>query len=596
MGKVGFSIFGRPVKHEFKSNGLFTDLNIDEQTYLSLPGRGELKQGDNLTLVFRENIGNNEVIKIFSYDYAVSFNNRSGGFVGSGIVFNGIPTPKLLFSAYKAIHQEALKLLNAEKKFKEERPSFNAIDLINPATEGLVGNSINSKNINLKVGSSLGVRIDGPVQNHLMSVVQGFMFNPNFRTIEKLYVSSNQQLLVDCIGNDKIYGIQQLLDFSDHFKSQYESIGKLKKEREDLEDQIKSLQNDTNKINSTIRGLESQISEQQKKKNELDESSELIIEELEKGKREKEKLRKVLDDLKREKTNSFVNLLNSKQFHSDRIKYLEKFENSISQLENDNKKLKQQLEDTKERPFLNQKTSVFLGLFSVILLFGSGFIGYKLKGRRIVAEQEITTDGPGLAVNTDNESSSKAFISAPKEYTIKEFLSLSSEEITTHKNILDVFISGVESADPNETDLSNFFDRKWNFAEVIDYDPRSIDNGLRRLKRIKDIYSKHGKNIDFFEKHFMVEDFESYDLKPFEFSTSKRQDILAKYLNQPNNIYISNGISDVYSNNFEAEQPLLYMHFRWMVYVNSEYSDVNGKTKEADIVKTSKTKHIVPLK
>jgi hypothetical protein len=94
----------------------------------------------------------------------------------------------------------------------------------------------------------------------------------------------------------------------------------------------------------------------------------------------------------------------------------------------------------------------------------------------------------------------------------------------------------------------------------------------------------------------MIGDFQSYRLESYEFSTSKRNDILSKYLKQPNNIYAAQGVSSIYTNDIENTYPLLYMHFRWMVFMNTEYLDTNGKTKEADIVKTNKTKHIVPLK
>src|SRR5690554_347691 len=120
MERVGFGIFGRPVKHEYVSNGLFRSLQLESETYLNLPNSAKLGKNDRIIKVSRQIIkpDNIEIIKIYIFDYAESIKERKGGFVGSAYVFTGLPTKDLLYNTVKEIHSKALSLLDENRKFK----------------------------------------------------------------------------------------------------------------------------------------------------------------------------------------------------------------------------------------------------------------------------------------------------------------------------------------------------------------------------------------------------------------------------------------------------------------------------------------------
>src|SRR5690606_14137568 len=134
------------------------------------------------------------------------------------------------------------------------------------------------------------------------------------------------------------------------------------------------------------------------------------------------------------------------------------------------------------------------------------------------------------------------------------------------------------------------------FAEIIDYDEKRIDNGMDRLKRIKKIQEKHNKSKLFFEELYLLPTIteNGFIKEEIDFKTSKRNEILKQYLGMEGNVYATldlNTISD-----FEKEMPLLYMHFRWMVYNLSSYNEGENKSIQADILNTTQTKHNVLLK
>jgi hypothetical protein len=169
------------------------------------------------------------------------------------------------------------------------------------------------------------------------------------------------------------------------------------------------------------------------------------------------------------------------------------------------------------------------------------------------------------------------------------------DEQARHKNALDVFLSEIEKADTSKIDLTNLYKRKWNFAEIIDYNKEAIDAGLSRLKRIKSIFENLGQPTSFFTDQFIINSNGNLRSETFDFNSTKRNEILKKYLSKSGNIYKDLNLQTEGIQDFEKDLPLLYMHFRWVVYNLSEYKE-GDSPKDADILKTNKTKHIVPLK
>src|SRR5690554_255126 len=139
MERVGFGIFGRPVKHEYVSNGLFRSLQLESETYLNLPNSAKLGKNDRIIKVSRQIIkpDNIEIIKIYIFDYAVSFQERMGGYVGSAHVFTGRPTKYLLYNAIKETHLKAINLLDENRNFQSLKIEIDINQLISPNSSEL---------------------------------------------------------------------------------------------------------------------------------------------------------------------------------------------------------------------------------------------------------------------------------------------------------------------------------------------------------------------------------------------------------------------------------------------------------------------------
>ena len=73
------------------------------------------------------------------------------------------------------------------------------------------------------------------------------------------------------------------------------------------------------------------------------------------------------------------------------------------------------------------------------------------------------------------------------------------------------------------------------------------------------------------------------EINDFNFKTSKRMEILEKYLSMDGNVYKGLG--------FTIETPLLMEHFIWMVEELSGYEE----EKDKNLTKTNKEQHRVPI-
>lgn len=606
MNDIGFCIFGRPVERDYTANGLFENLKLGEQTYLSLPGNGELKDGDSIALLSRDIINNTEVIKLFLFEQAISYNERPGGFVGSGIVFSGSPNLKMLHSAIVSMHKKALYLIDEKRKFKSPTIDKNSIQLINPNTEGLIQGRLKSRNSEIDKYALYGVKTDGELISHITSVIEGFLLNPNFKNISKLYISSNEKLLIDCLGKTKILTIRHILDYSNYHKSHLEKlskqqeqiklndeklarfenefkINKLSREKtlnELLEGQnqyksrISQLKDEGQEINAKLSQYKNLLNEKQKQTHEI--SNEINQKKIE------------LAKISQLKFNKFQELLDHNSFQEERNSYEQKFLIKQEQL---NEKLAR-LED---QTMFTKRLAIVFGVLALLIFIGGGILGYSINN---TANNDGVLVGSTIIDQEPKETkiiAEKTIIKAPQEHKVADFLTLSLEKQNSHKAELDKFIEEIQKADTRKVNISNFLNRNWNFAEVIDYNKNVIDHGLARLKKIKLILEQNGKPVSYFTEEFMIDSKEKFNSREFDFRTESRNKILELYLQNPGNMYEGMNIQTEGVTDFEKDLPLLYMHFRWVLFNLSNYENSDGKSTDADILKTYKTKHNIPL-
>lgn len=599
MNNLGFCVFGRPTQHEFISNGLFQELRLGEKTYLSLPGNANFQKGSKIATVSRDVFNETEIIRVLVFEYAESINARSGGFVGSGIAFSGIPTKKLILAGLRGIHSQALSLLDSQQKFKQVTLDTNSIKLINPNTEGLITGNIIKGKLQINTDLYYGLKLEGPLFYYLFSAIQGFMMNPTFRNIDTLYVSEDESLLRSFINEKRLINLSHILDFSTLFKKSNEllnekkiELNKAKNELNNIEEDKKRVIYDIGQLKKTTESIKNEISEltiiKEKKSEEIKATEQSIFakqNELKKQQNSIDEKANELNKIKNIKFNLFRELINSGHFREEKNKYENEFEIKLEIKETKIKNLKEELNRIKNRPMLNRRKIILLSVM-FLMMFSSGFFThYKFFNKSRKNHEIVTASSVQNPIETE-----KIKFDAPEEYSISKFLNLNHDDIEKHKSELDVFIGNikdVKSEDFNNYDFSNFFERKWNFAEIIDYNVE-IEKGLARLERIKGIYEANSKPLNSLA-NFIIP-FETTTEKKI-YSSDRRNEIIKEYLNDPKNIYTKMGIENLDKiRDFEKEKPLLFMHFRWVIKEKSEYEGDNS-----DIKKTNKKEHNVIL-
>lgn len=618
MERIGFGLFGSPIGLNYVSNGLFKTLQIEGETYLNLPNGVELSKGERIAKISRQVYSSShiEIIKIYIYEHAVSFDKRGGGFIGSAYVFVGNPTQTLLYHAVKHLHPKVFSLLDDNRKFKF--PDFNLTekDLINPNTTGLTDDQPRKTSIPTDKKDYL-VLTDGSLLNHLLSVVQGFMYNPNFKNIEHIYVSDSKSLLKRIANNNEksILGLGHLLNFQNHFNSLNKKLQEKDQERIQLEKDIQEKERKaTAELENKIGALNLKIDRKQKsinqKNNQITQLDNEIInkqddfkrleQDYQNGQKQVNKLKQNISALEEEKeklnvfkAKTFSNLLNDKKFASEKKNY----ENHIKLQSNQKiNELKQEKEKQKEN-HSEEKRKIFIfgGALLLLFLLGGYFLGdfYPLMNKpktQQIQQDEITSTPKGET--SERKETVKKENKLPPSYTLKDFLELSPEDQKTHKKKLDDFIQKLDQE--SSENQKAFFERKWNIGELIDvnkFDENMVLAGFDRITAIKETYKKHNIPTKIFDNQFGISELDVMEThnEIFPFGTSSRNDILKGYLDNPESIYSKINLPNEWKEveNFEEDAQLLYMHFRWVIWRLSN-EKVNLKT-------TGNKDFVVPL-
>jgi hypothetical protein len=599
MNNLGFAVFGRPVQHHCAGNGLINDLHLGDSTYMQdLPDGVGLKPGETFAIIKRlTNSSNADLggLMISIYEYAVSHNDRAGGFVGSAIAFMGNPVQQVFFTHFPTIHKNALTLLDSEsRKFKFPTDESWNINLPNiddstlVSTSNIVKRAIDNKLV-------YGFRVSGSLHYNLLSIAQGFCSNSNFSTVSTLIVSSNEQFLGRLEHKSlRVLSLYNLLDYSNHYTTIQSNLAnenetlKLKTaEHEKLVSELLLQSRHFNQLKKDLDVLksdnESYTKQLSNKKSELDG----INSNLQSAKHEESRL----INYRAKSYKSFINGEFKDEYHKDkrRIEQGIKLEMSrVEEISNDS---------NSSRFRMGWFAYSILGVFGLMLIV----LGFALGKASMNESQESLNKQVNQLLRelklskAEIDKLSLVKIVAPKEYTANEYFLLSESDKENHCYLLNRFIVEVSMIeDEGKYNLSNFFNRKWNFRELVIVD-KDLKNSLVRIEKVQNVYRnlRKGKGAPN-EYNVLGVEGEEFELAVSSIG-SKRWDALQEYLNIEGNLYVENEVEhgSLKSSSDDVDNKLM-MHFRWMLFECSDHS-VEGETDHRDLYETRKKEHKTPV-
>lgn len=594
MASVGYTVFGRPVQHEYLSNGLFNEYNLNRESYLS--DQIELKKGENLVILKRHKDNNGvEITYALLNTYAVSYNNRAGGFVGAGIAFTGLPSAKLIFHNLKYLHQQALNLLEKDSfKFKAPKIEDSSVILPDLSEDGLFLSRKPKKYI-AKDGL-IGVILSGNFYENLMSAIQGFCLNDSYSSIKTAFVTNNNELLKKIVGSKSIYQIHNLLDFSHVFNQHIRRLNeKEKKLKEDirvntnkLNDWKKSYEAKLERKKEDLKNFESQlnhrdriISDREGVRKIIEDDIKAYDSHLRRLKFDERELENKRNDLRQEiiqaenkfqsiKHKNWQIIESSHEFQNFKNKY----EQTINQSKQVSKARIQKLKKHKLLLILSNVILVFTAIFLTIILFKS------------LTEQKSLNDKI-YSFQSNLKESSRILDQIPKEISSNEFLALDKSDKNLHKQRIKKAFNYIQNEKNDDIKIvfKELEKRTWNFREILGENDPKIDEGLKDLAFLKNMISKKQNEL-LYPPLFLIPDLKGKVLIQEEIDYKDDVSLeyyLKEYLKIGNNLYHKLGVhyekpqkDDTYQNS----DPTFLMHFRWMIY--------NFKDQKKDITNLKK--------
>lgn len=607
MSLVGYTIFGRPVQHDYVSNGLFSELGLNNESYLS--DHINLKKGQSLAILKRYKDQNGvEVTIVFLNTYAESYNERPGGFVGAGIAFIGKPSTKLIYHRLKNLHQQSLKLVDSKNfKFQVSKFDPDQTKLPDLSEDGLFI-SRTPKKYTAK-DSTIAVSFSGSFYENLMSAIQGFCLNESYFSVKTAFVTNSENLLKSIVSDKSIYQIHNLLDYNYVFKKYSKLLADRKKKVEEdikstklkynqqkakderlLNERDKELINKEQSLNKREKTIKDREDYKKNLENKILSKSNDIgnlkdnIKKLEiKEKNLKAQNTKIQNSINYSKKNTFHESLNNPNFRDER----KAFEENIK------RGYKEELEGNRKTDWLK----VLFALMSLGFLILSIILSY-LWYKNNIDLKKINYKLSQKTNIINRLESEKKLNKLPIELSANDFFNLDNQLKADNKLSLKESIDFItnQNNDKNarESITNELLKRKWNFREIL-YDnvPDSIMGGLKVLDKLKN--KSNARDNDLLDSPlFLIKQLRNTELKEEKIELKEDMidaDFLNEYLKRKDNIYDKLGIKynkPEEGQTFQDSDPVLLMHFRWMIY--------NYKDKKKDIKEYKKGDDIkVPI-
>jgi hypothetical protein len=556
---VGLCVFGNPVGQVSHSNGLFNEAKLGEIMYLEGLTDGLIlseKESIGIIRQVTDASGKSVGITIGSViHFAKSFGqDRLGGFVGSAVCFKGMPHPALINTLLFSLTNASLKLIDGStKKFLHSSEKEWNINLPEP-NDNWVQNIQGINQINQKEKSRLIVEIDGGLNIYLLSVIQGILSNPEYNKYETIIVTEKNDFL-DRAKNKgyKVITIFDLLNYQNLLSSANKVLNETKIKTVEIIEGVKTqievekstLANYKNEVEKTKLNLESNINKISQQNQQLHSINQSINQ----FEKEVQRLNSEKIELQKGNNNQINRIITESSFFKNEINTIANKE--IEKRVNDFKKEQKTIDSKYEKiekgslQAIYAKPPVFFGFASLVFLLGVLFT-YLLFGKENNEVEKETV---------------KPVISTKKEPTIGNTSSNFNVKV------------------PSNDDLKVMFSKN----EAISLFIKNSTTNSPNSDSVSDEYLKNSYFLIPIEKSNTI-----IELDTINFGTTKRYEILKKYLENPANIYINTiGYPDTTGDNKKR----LLNHFNWMVEFYSIYEDPKMK----DLFQTDSSKHVVPL-
>ncbi len=541
MANIGYAVFGSPKGLTVQSNGLFKELNIDKSLYLN-NSHVVLDKGEKAIMIRRipssaQNLNKKDALLIVLYEHALQFGeNRPGAFVGSAICFKEkMVNPEKIISGLFYLFSQIKTQVDQDGRFKAIDSSNWNISLPDSQKDfGMFEKSklyfspfeAKTKNVVVKLTN---------FEKDTASLLSHFCLNFSFHAVEYLYASDSAKTISKFTAN----GFHQI-DFSalvNYTKHIQYHLNKLKKETEVLNQRLdKEKEQLASKRKKEIFDLDGEYSDKQ---NKLDKINDRIYKE-----------RVQLETVENEKTKSERDLNEIKRLLDSYKKNPIPKQSSTKSASNKNdlkyKKIKDEKEGLESRIDTILKRSIIIcATLTLLLLTFLGLFIWK------------TYESSNLSDNLQKlESKNKTEIlkKEKQEKENKELLeNLKKHEVggsnpdhNKFKKYSDILLqTHLDKKYPIGSELQNYINNhNWQFWE-FDYTNEDYTSLLSPKSR-----TSYFITIDSIEIKK-----EKYNWK----GEGKKEELLKKYQENPNNIYTKID-PKVLEDDF-----IMMKHFKWMI-------------------------------
>jgi hypothetical protein len=575
MNTIGYAIYGRPTGFEVISNGAIKDLGIEDMFYIQGPFQGQILQpGESFYLLERiQNMQGN--FWLFAHiAFARSYSdNRDGGFMGSAIVFTGIPSASFLTQAIHTLDSYIEREIEPAT-FKFRSPSKNTwqTQILPTPDEGHLLRKENPFLTAINTAMPQAVMfVESEIGHRIGALIQSLILNSQFNGIGRIVFSAHPSHIPNGLPNiqasdifDFSYQNGIILKAGDEYQKQtkelVETIQQKKSELEKVTKDIQVCEQRIEELRLHLAGKQSELSSAEQNYQAIQQASNASFEQL--------------------KTLHEVNFKTYIQGEKSKIENQYRY-----QLDEANRNVTQQEQQVRK---LHQ-TGNILKTGIVFLFLITSILGYQYF---FLGQGQVKSD---LVKDNSNESTK-----LPTEPDAQKAEKMNSTAWMNHRQEVRYFLTDLmqEDVNLNSEKLQQLLIRHWHPLELFESDSTLV-NGCRNLylleanlKRIHrspgtfNLCSQKGGGfqempgldsalIAQIQVHSNVFFLDSLKEKNIEEKKEKLEgrtlsELYDDYIQNPSNLYKKSGI------NVKAlKKEGLLMHFQWMVM---KYNPTNFHT------------------